>query len=696
MKHTTLLFFTFVVVCALATAPASSYVRSTVSSSSGAGIAWNLSNPSPLNVSNGRITYNINSAVCTTSCNNLAFTEVEKALNASFKAWEDIPTCAVAFTEGPPTSVHSAISDNIFPIYWVESKSDSDYPSISSALAVTFTFRFTSGARTGEITDANMVFNGADYTWTTDVIANPSALDIAEVATHEIGHAIGLNHSPIGSATMFPRTGSGVTKSRTLSPDDQIAASLIYPTSSFFAATGMIQGKVVDGSNNNIFGAHVVATDSNGNVAASSLSQPDGTYAIQGLSPGNYTVFAAPLDSAGGIYFSASSNLGGFYNTVNNPVNTDFQTSADQSTSVTAGGSATINFTVNRVAPTMLLKLVRNPANSSYSNSGTTVTQGQSNLIIGVSGTGVPTSGTPLSVSGSGITALATSFTTVNGDPAVRLTINVAANAAPGGRNLIVTLPSGERSIVPGAVEVLRSGTTATVSAASFVASTVASDSIVSVFGVGLANSLAVASTVPLPTTLGGTTVQVTDSTGFTRPAPLFFVSGGQINYAIPTGTATGVATVTITNSVAGTTFTETIQIDPVAPGLFTATSDGQGAPAAVVRRFTNNVEVFPSVLAAQPNGTPQPINLGPITDQVILEMYGTGIRSHSAAASSVTVKIGGADGQVLYAGLAPGFVGLDQIDVIIPRSLIGINSSVDVVMTVDGRTANTVKVNIQ
>ncbi len=54
----------------------------------------------------------------------------------------------------------------------------------------------------------------------------------------------------------------------------------------------------------------------------------------------------------------------------------------------------------------MLLKLVRNPANGFYANSGTTVTQGQSSLVIGVAGTGVPTSGTPLSVSGSGITVL--------------------------------------------------------------------------------------------------------------------------------------------------------------------------------------------------------------------------------------------------------------------------------------------------
>jgi uncharacterized protein (TIGR03437 family) len=49
----------------------------------------------------------------------------------------------------------------------------------------------------------------------------------------------------------------------------------------------------------------------------------------------------------------------------------------------------------------------------------------------------------------------------------------------------------------------------------------------------------------------------------------------------------------------------------------------------------------------------------------------------------------------VEYAGLAPGFVGLDQINVIVPRSLIG-RGEVGVVLTVDGKMANTVKVSIK
>jgi uncharacterized protein (TIGR03437 family) len=103
---------------------------------------------------------------------------------------------------------------------------------------------------------------------------------------------------------------------------------------------------------------------------------------------------------------------------------------------------------------------------------------------------------------------------------------------------------------------------------------------------------------------------------------------------------------------------------------------------------------VLAAQLDAQNRWIPLPIDLGPETDLVILEMFGTGLRFRSSLAA-VSVKIGGADGQIFYAGEAPGFVGLDQIDVAIPRSLIG-RGEVDVVMTVDGKVANTVKVNIK
>jgi uncharacterized protein (TIGR03437 family) len=60
-----------------------------------------------------------------------------------------------------------------------------------------------------------------------------------------------------------------------------------------------------------------------------------------------------------------------------------------------------------------------------------------------------------------------------------------------------------------------------------------------------------------------------------------------------------------------------------------------------------------------------------------------------------VACKIGGADAEVLFAGAAPGFVGLDQSNLRLPRSLVG-RGEVDVVLTVDSKMANTVRIAIR
>lgn len=116
-------------------------------------------------------------------------------------------------------------------------------------------------------------------------------------------------------------------------------------------------------------------------------------------------------------------------------------------------------------------------------------------------------------------------------------------------------------------------GTLASVSAASFSGATLASESIVAAFGAGLAITTQAAATLPLPTALAGTTINVKDSAGAERQAPIFFVSPGQVNYQMPQGTAPGSATVTITSRY-GDTSTGVVQIAAVAPGLFAANAN--------------------------------------------------------------------------------------------------------------------------
>jgi uncharacterized protein (TIGR03437 family) len=237
----------------------------------------------------------------------------------------------------------------------------------------------------------------------------------------------------------------------------------------------------------------------------------------------------------------------------------------------------------------------------------------------------------------------------------------------------------------------------ASVSAASFSGVTLASESIVAAFGTGLAIITEAAATLPLPTSLAGTTITVKDSAGAERLAPLFFVSPAQANYQMPPGTAPGMATVTITNRY-GEVSAGTVQIAAVAPGLFAANANGQGVAAALVLRVkadgTQQFEPVSRFDAAQNRFVPTPIDLGPASDQVFLILFGTGARFRSSL-SSVSARIGGVEAPVLFVGAQGDFVGLDQINLQLPRSLIG-RGEVEIRLIADGQSANAVTINIK
>jgi len=235
----------------------------------------------------------------------------------------------------------------------------------------------------------------------------------------------------------------------------------------------------------------------------------------------------------------------------------------------------------------------------------------------------------------------------------------------------------------------------ATVSAASYQVQSLAAESIVSAFGAELATGIVIADTLPLPTMLAGTTVRVKDSLGVERLAPLFFVSPNQINYEIPAGTAIGVATVTIVSGN-GAVSIGTIQIVTVAPGLFSANASGQGVASALLLRVradgSQGYEPVARFDTAQNSFVAVPIEPGPPTDQLYLILFGTGLRYNSGLAL-VTCKLGGVEISTLYAGAQGGYAGLDQINIgPLPRSLAG-RGELDMMLTVDGRTANTVRI---
>ncbi len=221
--------------------------------------------------------------------------------------------------------------------------------------------------------------------------------------------------------------------------------------------------------------------------------------------------------------------------------------------------------------------------------------------------------------------------------------------------------------------------------------------SITTAFGSDLATRTLSASSLPLPTNLGGTTVSVRDLTGAERYAQIFFVSPTQVNYLMPPGTYAGRALVTVRNAN-GLESSEVVQVGDTAPGVFSADASGRGVAAATVQRVrangTQSVEDVSRFDATRGQLMAIPIDLGAEGDVVYLSLYGTGVRNRRDLAN-VSATVGGSRARVTYAGLQSSYAGLDQINVMIPRELAG-RGEVDVVLSVEGKPANTVRVKIK
>jgi uncharacterized protein (TIGR03437 family) len=318
-----------------------------------------------------------------------------------------------------------------------------------------------------------------------------------------------------------------------------------------------------------------------------------------------------------------------------------------------------------------------------------------------------------LALSATASSALAVNFTsttlpvcTVSGAFATLLvkgTCTIQASQ-PGNANYTAAKPVSQTFTV--AVGTLSVGSV--LNAGSYAAIPIASDGYTVAFGTDFSTAAAQTSSLTLPTTLAGVTVTISDSNGVTQTAPLFYVSPTQINFLVPEGLAIGGATVTVTNSTGNkASFAATVAL--VSPSVFTADSSGTGAPAAIALSYpalaypalaypgapasAQSVAVFnctSSPLAC----TATPIDLGPPSSSVYLEFFGTGIRGRSGL-SGVEVELGGTALQVSYAGAQGTYAGLDQINVLLDRSLIG-QGLLTLQLTVDGQPANPVMVNIK
>ena len=204
-----------------------------------------------------------------------------------------------------------------------------------------------------------------------------------------------------------------------------------------------------------------------------------------------------------------------------------------------------------------------------------------------------------------------------------------------------------------------------------------APDSLASLFGVNLAGSTAWATldqNGQLPTELAGARVEVNG-----EAAALLYVSSSQINFVVPGDAATGTVGVLVRNTATGAAQSGTMLVQNTAAGVFSADGSGKG-PGAILNAVTYAPAPFLTV--TEVGGSDQP---------TILAVFATGLRyAANVGASAVDASGNTYNLTVAFAGPAPGYFGLDQVNIVLPPDLDGAGV-VSLSLTAESRTSNVV-----
>jgi len=196
----------------------------------------------------------------------------------------------------------------------------------------------------------------------------------------------------------------------------------------------------------------------------------------------------------------------------------------------------------------------------------------------------------------------------------------------------------------------------------------IAPGELITIYGSNLAPGLKVDST--FPTTLNGVNVQINNV-----PAPIYFVSQTQISAVVPFETTQTIADVQVFNNGAGSNVVSTYT-NLTSPGVFTSPSGGIGSAAALHADFS-------LISAASPAQIGETIllfvtGLGAVSPPVSDAAPG-GSTTLNLATNPIAVYIDGQAASVSFAGLAPGLIGLDQINAQVPAGVSSGNVNIDV-----------------
>jgi uncharacterized protein (TIGR03437 family) len=212
------------------------------------------------------------------------------------------------------------------------------------------------------------------------------------------------------------------------------------------------------------------------------------------------------------------------------------------------------------------------------------------------------------------------------------------------------------------------------------VAPGVAPGSFATLYGTFTGATEATAASVPFPATLGGVSVRVAGIA-----APLHFVSTRQINIQVPFGAPAGLQVIDV--NTGGSTLSGKIRVVNAAPGIFTQDVATPPKGAILNQDSSLNAESRP----ARRGEVVQIFGSGPGRFSASVSDGAASPTSPLASTESVPqVFIGGVPAVVQFSGLAPGLVGLWQVNAIIPERPF-LSGRVPVVIFVDGVDTNEV-----